>query len=118
MIILCLILEYAEERKRTRLSVNTLGPGEPVHLQHPDLEVPAGAEGRIVEGLAHVRFAESNVFVHPYRLPPSGNTHTNYNLQHTIYLHTYVQLILGHRKLNLYTVSVQNWLFARGKNYF
>lgn len=55
------------------LSVNTLGPGKPVHLQHSNLKVPAGTERRVVEGLAHIRFAKSNVFVHPYRLSPSGN---------------------------------------------
>lgn len=63
--------------ERLERAVNTLGSGEPVHLQHADLKVSAGTEGRVVEGLAHVCFAESNVFVHPYRLPPTENTYTN-----------------------------------------
>lgn len=42
---------------------------EAVHLQHADLEVPAGAQRRVVEGRAAVRLAEPNVLVHPDRLP-------------------------------------------------
>lgn len=39
-----------------------------IHLQHPDLEVAAVAQGRIVERLATVRLPVTDVFVHPYRL--------------------------------------------------
>lgn len=45
-----------------------LRPREAVHLEDPDLEVPARAQRRVVEGRAAVSLAEPDVLVHPDRL--------------------------------------------------
>lgn len=45
-----------------------LRPRKAVHLEDSDLEVPARAQRRVVEGRAAVSLAEPDVLVHPDRL--------------------------------------------------
>lgn len=59
------------------IQVEGLRPREAVHLEDPDLEVPARAQRRVVEGRAAVSLAEPDVLVHPDRLAVTVE-HKNY----------------------------------------